>query len=29
VLRAAALMALVYGVGLAGFETLVNWGQWQ
>lgn len=22
-------MALVYGAGLAGFETLVNWGQWQ
>ena len=22
-------MALIYGVGLAGFETLVNWGQWQ
>ena len=22
-------MALVYGLGLAGSETLVNWGQWQ
>ena len=22
-------MALVYSAGLAGFETLVNWGQWQ
>ena len=28
-LRASAMMALVYGAGLAGFETLVNWGQWQ
>ena len=28
-LRASAIMALVYGIGLAGFETLVNWGQWQ
>ena len=25
----SAYMALLYGVGLAGFETLVNWGQWQ
>lgn len=22
-------MALIYSAGLAGFETLVNWGQWQ
>lgn len=22
-------MAVIYGIGLAGFETLVNWGQWQ
>jgi hypothetical protein len=28
-LRAAAFMALLYGAGLAGFETLINWGQWQ
>ena len=28
-LRTSAYMALVYGLGLAGFETLVNWGQWQ
>jgi hypothetical protein len=28
-LRYAALMALIYSAGLAGFETLVNWGQWQ
>jgi len=25
----SAYMALLYGFGLAGFETLVNWGQWQ
>lgn len=25
----SAYMALLYGVGLGGFETLVNWGQWQ
>jgi quinol-cytochrome oxidoreductase complex cytochrome b subunit len=28
-MRLPALMAIVYGVGIAGFETLVNWGQWQ
>ena len=28
-LRASAILALVYGIGLAWFETLVNWGQWQ
>jgi hypothetical protein len=28
-LRVSALMAFIYGLGLAGFETLVNWGQWQ
>ena len=28
-MKASALMAIVYGLGLAGFETLVNWGQWQ
>ncbi len=22
-------MALVYGTGLAAFETFINWGQWQ
>lgn len=22
-------MAIIYAIGLAGFETLVNWGQWQ
>lgn len=28
-LQVSAYMALIYGAGLAGFETLVNWGQWQ
>ncbi len=28
-LRLSASMALIYGVGLATFETFVNWGQWQ
>ncbi|MGB7374644.1 hypothetical protein [Pontixanthobacter sp.] len=27
--RASAIMAILYGVGLSGFETLINWGQWQ
>ena len=28
-MRLPAYMAIVYGIGLAGFELLVNWGQWQ
>lgn len=28
-LKASALLAIIYGLGLSGFETLVNWGQWQ
>ena len=28
-LRAAVWMALIYGLGLAAFETMINWGQWQ
>ncbi len=28
-MRIPALMAVIYALGLAMFETLVNWGQWQ
>ena len=28
-LSISACLALLFGVGLASFETLVNWGQWQ
>lgn len=28
-LRISALLAILAGALLAGFETLVNWGQWQ
>jgi len=28
-LQISAYLAIIYGIGLAGFETLVNWGQWQ
>lgn len=27
--RIASWMAVIYALGLAAFETLVNWGQWQ
>jgi hypothetical protein len=29
VLRAAAIMAILFAVTLAAFETWINWGQWQ
>jgi len=25
----SAFLAIIYGLGLASFETYVNWGQWQ
>lgn len=28
-LRAAAIMAMLFGITLAAFETWINWGQWQ
>ncbi len=28
-LTASSGLAIMFGLGLAGFETLVNWGQWQ
>ena len=28
-MRLPAMMAIIYGLGIVGFETLVNWGQWQ
>jgi len=28
-LEYSAYLALFFGIGLAAFETLVNWGQWQ
>jgi len=28
-LTLSAYLAVIYSIGLASFETLVNWGQWQ
>jgi hypothetical protein len=28
-MRSAAILAIIVGFALAGFETLVNWGHWQ